>query len=132
MADAGLIVLTSFISPFRAEREMVARDAPEGEFIEVFVDTPLAEAEKRDRQGPLRQGARRRDQELHRHIDSPYEPPEARRCASTSPDERRGSSGGPDRRGIAKASLMAARTDFSFDEFVEFHFRREVPLHGSP
>src|SRR5207253_3095137 len=51
MADAGLIVLTAFISPFRAERHMVRRMIPEGEFIEVFVDTPLAEAEKRDVKG---------------------------------------------------------------------------------
>ncbi|MFP5330597.1 MAG: sulfate adenylyltransferase subunit CysN, partial [Alphaproteobacteria bacterium] len=51
MADAGLIVLTAFISPFRAEREMVRRMLPEGEFIEVFVDTPLEEAEKRDTKG---------------------------------------------------------------------------------
>src|ERR1700757_41147 len=48
MADAGLIVITAFISPFRAEREMVRAMLPEGEFLEVFIDTPLAEAEKRD------------------------------------------------------------------------------------
>src|SRR5690349_3435400 len=48
MSDAGLIVLTAFISPFRAERHMVRRMVAEGEFIEVFVDTPLAEAEARD------------------------------------------------------------------------------------
>ena len=67
MADAGLIVLVSFISPFRSERRM-ARDlmAP-GEFLEVFVDAPLAVAEKRGRQGPLRQGAGGRAEELHRH-----------------------------------------------------------------
>jgi len=47
MADAGLIVLTAFISPFRAEREMVRAMLPEGEFIEIFVDTPLAGAEAR-------------------------------------------------------------------------------------
>jgi bifunctional enzyme CysN/CysC len=47
MTDAGLIVLTAFISPFRAEREMVRAMLPEGEFVEVFVDTPLEEAEKR-------------------------------------------------------------------------------------
>jgi bifunctional enzyme CysN/CysC len=46
MADAGLIVLTAFISPFRAERDMVRAMLPEGEFVEIFVDTPLAEAER--------------------------------------------------------------------------------------
>ena len=51
MADAGLIVLTAFISPFRAERRMVREMMPEAEFVEVFVDTPLAEAEKRDVKG---------------------------------------------------------------------------------
>src|SRR5262249_27570908 len=51
MADAGLIVLVSFISPFRAEREMARRLLAPGEFFEVFIDTPLAEAEKRDVKG---------------------------------------------------------------------------------
>src|SRR3546814_3170032 len=51
MTDAGLIVLTAFISPFRAERDMVRRMLPEGEFIEVHIDTPLSEAEKRDVKG---------------------------------------------------------------------------------
>ncbi len=44
MSDAGLIVITAFISPFRAEREMVRSMLPAGEFVEIFVDTPLAEA----------------------------------------------------------------------------------------
>src|SRR3546814_18861328 len=51
MTDAGLIVITAFISPFRAEREMVRAMLPEGEFIEVFIDTPLEEAERRDVKG---------------------------------------------------------------------------------
>ncbi len=76
MVDAGLIVLVSFISPFRAERRM-ARDlfAP-GEFIEVFVDTPLAEAERRDVKGLYRK-ARRGELKNFTGIDSPYEAPEA-------------------------------------------------------
>ena len=76
MTDAGLIVLTAFISPFRAERHMVRRMIPEGEFFEIFVDTPLAEAEKRDEKGLY---ARARAGELKNFtgIDSPYEPPEA-------------------------------------------------------
>jgi bifunctional enzyme CysN/CysC len=75
MADAGLIVLTAFISPFRAERHMVRRMMPEGEFIEVFVDTPLAEAEKRDVKG-LYAKARAGELKNFTGIDSPYETPE--------------------------------------------------------
>ena len=75
MADAGLIVLTAFISPFRAEREMVRGMLPEGEFIEVFVDTPLAEAEKRDSKG-LYAKARAGELANFTGIDSPYEAPE--------------------------------------------------------
>jgi bifunctional enzyme CysN/CysC len=76
MADAGLIVLTAFISPFRAEREMVRKMLPEGEFIEVFVDAPLAEAEKRDPKG-LYAKARAGEIRNFTGIDSPYEPPQA-------------------------------------------------------
>ena len=76
MADAGLIVLTAFISPFRAERHMVRRMLPEGEFIEIFVDTPLAEAEKRDAKG-LYAKARAGEIKNFTGIDSPYEEPEA-------------------------------------------------------
>jgi bifunctional enzyme CysN/CysC len=75
MADAGLIVLTAFISPFRAERHMVRRMLPEGEFIEVFVDTPLEEAEKRDAKG-LYAKARAGELKNFTGIDSPYEVPE--------------------------------------------------------
>ena len=75
MVDAGLIVLVSFISPFRSERRM-ARDlfAP-GEFFEVFIDTPLAEAERRDVKG-LYAKARRGELKNFTGIDSPYEIPE--------------------------------------------------------
>ncbi|MFL6720741.1 MAG: sulfate adenylyltransferase subunit CysN [Sphingomonas sp.] len=76
MADAGLIVLTAFISPFRAEREMVRNMIPDGEFLEIFVDTPLAEAEKRDTKG-LYAKARAGELKNFTGIDSPYEPPEA-------------------------------------------------------
>jgi bifunctional enzyme CysN/CysC len=75
MADAGLIVLTAFISPFRAERRMVRDMMPEGEFIEIFVDTPLAEAEKRDVKG-LYAKARAGELPNFTGIDSPYEEPE--------------------------------------------------------
>ena len=76
MTDAGLIVLTAFISPFRAERQMVREMLPEGEFIEIFVDTPLEVAEARDVKG-LYKKARSGQLKNFTGIDSPYEPPEA-------------------------------------------------------
>lgn len=75
MTDAGLIVITAFISPFRAEREMVRAMLPAGEFVEIFVDTPLAEAEKRDVKG-LYKKARAGELKNFTGIDSPYEAPE--------------------------------------------------------
>ncbi|SCB20796.1 sulfate adenylyltransferase subunit CysN [Cupriavidus alkaliphilus] len=75
MLDAGLIVLVSFISPFRSEREMARALAGDGEFIEVFIDTPLAVAEQRDPKGLYRK-ARRGELKNFTGIDSPYEPPE--------------------------------------------------------
>jgi bifunctional enzyme CysN/CysC len=76
MADAGLIVLTAFISPFRAERDMVRKMLPEGEFIEIFVDTPLEVAEARDVKG-LYKKARSGALKNFTGIDSPYEAPES-------------------------------------------------------
>ena len=76
MSDAGLIVITAFISPFRVEREMVRSLLPEGEFIEVFIDTPLAEAERRDVKG-LYKKARAGQLKNFTGIDSPYEAPES-------------------------------------------------------
>ena len=75
MADAGLIVLTAFISPFRAERDMVRAMIPEGEFVEIFVDTPIEIAEARDVKG-LYKKARAGQLKNFTGIDSPYEPPE--------------------------------------------------------
>ncbi|MBX6376224.1 MAG: sulfate adenylyltransferase subunit CysN [Acetobacteraceae bacterium] len=74
--DAGLIVLCSFISPFRAERRMVRDLLEAGEFVEIFVDTPLEECMRRDPKGlyaKAKAGAIRN----FTGIDSPYEPPEA-------------------------------------------------------
>ncbi len=75
MTDAGLIVLTAFISPFRAERQLVRDMLPEGEFIEIFVDTPLSVAEARDVKGLYRK-AREGKLKNFTGVDSPYEPPE--------------------------------------------------------
>ena len=72
--DAGLIVLTAFISPFRSEREMARGLLQEGEFIEIFVDTPLAVAEERDPKG-LYKKVRRGELKNFTGIDSPYEVP---------------------------------------------------------
>ncbi len=76
MVDAGLIVLASFISPFRDERRMVRDMLGDGEFIEVFVDTPLDIAEQRDVKG-LYEKARSGAIKNFTGIDSPYEPPES-------------------------------------------------------
>jgi bifunctional enzyme CysN/CysC len=75
MTDAGLIVITAFISPFRAERKMVRQMMRPGEFFEVFVDTPLAAAEARDVKGLYRK-ARAGQLKNFTGIDSPYEVPE--------------------------------------------------------
>jgi bifunctional enzyme CysN/CysC len=75
MADAGLIVLVSFISPFRAERRMARDMMGEGEFFEVFVDTPLEVAEQRDVKG-LYKKARSGQLVNFTGVDSPYEAPE--------------------------------------------------------
>jgi bifunctional enzyme CysN/CysC len=76
MVDAGLIVLVSFISPFRAERRMARELVADGEFIEVFVDTPLEVAEARDVKGLYRK-ARAGQLRNFTGIDSPYEAPES-------------------------------------------------------
>jgi bifunctional enzyme CysN/CysC len=76
MVEAGLITITAFISPFRQEREMARRLMGEGEFVEIFVDTPLEEAEKRDPKG-LYKKARAGKIPNFTGIDSPYERPES-------------------------------------------------------
>jgi bifunctional enzyme CysN/CysC len=75
MTDAGLIVLTAFISPFRAERRMVREMSLPGEFVEIYVETPLEVAEQRDVKG-LYKKARAGELKHFTGIDSPYEPPE--------------------------------------------------------
>jgi bifunctional enzyme CysN/CysC len=76
MADAGLIVLVSFISPFRSEREMARGLMPAGEFIEIFVDTPIEICRARDPKG-LYARADAGEIKNFTGVDSPYEPPEA-------------------------------------------------------
>ncbi len=75
MVDAGLLVLVSFISPFRAERRLARDRVGDGEFVEVFVDTPLTLAEARDPKG-LYAKARAGELANFTGVDSPYEPPE--------------------------------------------------------
>jgi bifunctional enzyme CysN/CysC len=75
MVDAGLIVMVSFISPFRSERRMARELVGPAEFIEIYVNTPLALAESRDPKG-LYKRARRGEIKNFTGIDSPYEPPE--------------------------------------------------------
>lgn len=75
MVDAGLIVLVAFISPFRSERLLARELLEDGEFVEIFVDTPLAVAEERDPKGLYRK-ARRGELKNFTGIDSPYEAPQ--------------------------------------------------------
>ena len=75
MVDAGLIVLASFISPFRRDRQMVRQMLEPGEFIEVYMSTPLAVCEQRDPKGLYRK-ARTGEIDNFTGISSPYEPPE--------------------------------------------------------
>jgi bifunctional enzyme CysN/CysC len=74
MTDAGLIVITAFISPFRAERQLVRDMMDEGEFLEIYIDTPLSVAEQRDVKG-LYKKARSGRLANFTGVDSPYEPP---------------------------------------------------------
>ncbi len=74
MTDAGLIVITAFISPFRAERQLVRDMMKEGEFLEIYIDTPLQVAERRDVKG-LYKKARAGKLANFTGVDSPYEPP---------------------------------------------------------
>jgi bifunctional enzyme CysN/CysC len=75
MADAGLVVIVALISPYRADRRMARAIMPEGRFVEIFVDTPLEEAERRDPKGLYRK-ARRGELKNFTGIDAPYEAPE--------------------------------------------------------
>ncbi len=90
MTDAGLIVIAAFISPFRAERDMVRKMIAAGEFYEIHIDTPLADAEARDVKG-LYKKARGGQLKNFTGIDSPYEPPTAPEIhidtAKVTPDE---------------------------------------------
>ena len=74
LVDAGLIVMVSFISPYRAQRDRARSLIAPGEFLEIFVDTPLQECERRDPKG-LYAKARRGELKNFTGIDSPYEPP---------------------------------------------------------
>ncbi len=90
MTDAGIIVISAFISPFSAERQMVRDMMLPGEFIEIYVETPLEVAEKRDVKG-LYKKARAGELKHFTGIDSPYEPPEHPEIrvntVQTSPDQ---------------------------------------------
>ena len=90
MVDAGLIVISAFISPFRSERDMARHMVDDGEFIEVYINTPLDVAEQRDVKG-LYKKARRGELKNFTGIDSPYETPEKAECildtTSMTPEE---------------------------------------------
>jgi bifunctional enzyme CysN/CysC len=105
MTDAGLIVLTAFISPFRAERRMVREMSLPGEFIEIYVETPLEVAEQRDVKGLYRK-ARAGELKHFTGIDSPYEPPE-------HPEIR--------------VNTVQTSADHAADEIVAYVMRSESP-----
>ena len=92
MSDAGLIVLVSFISPFRSEREMARGLMPEGEFVEIFVDTPLEVAEARDPKG-LYARARAGEIKNFTGIDAPYEAPLSPTCICSTEGTDAGGAG---------------------------------------
>ena len=75
MADAGLVVIVALISPCRADRRMARAIVPEGRFVEIFVDTPIEEAERRDPKGLYRK-ARRGELKNFTGVDAPYDAPE--------------------------------------------------------
>ena len=66
--DAGVLVITAFISPYRDDRRLARSLVNEGEFVEVYVNAPLEVCEQRDSEGPLQEGARGSDCELHRRV----------------------------------------------------------------
>ncbi|HKS43633.1 MAG TPA: adenylyl-sulfate kinase [Amycolatopsis sp.] len=101
MVDAGIIVLASFIFPFRAGRQLARDLHDDGEFIEVHVDAPLEVAEARDGKG-LHARARRGELMHFTGIDSPYEPPE-------SPELRLDAGGGGVRRCVGRRGLRVPR-----------------------
>ena len=76
LVDAGLIVIVSFISPYRSERKLARSHFDKGEFFEVFVDTPIEECERRDEKG-LYAKAHRGELMNFTGVDSPYERPES-------------------------------------------------------
>ncbi|HEX4432563.1 MAG TPA: sulfate adenylyltransferase subunit CysN [Frankiaceae bacterium] len=86
MADAGLIVLVALISPYRAERRLARELIGDDAFVEVFVDTPLVDAEARDRKG-LYSKARRGELPNFTGVDDPYEEPEAPQVHIRTPDQ---------------------------------------------
>ena len=102
MTDVGLIVLCSFISPFRAERRLVRDTAAEGEFIEMFVEAPLETVIARDPKG-LYKRALAGEIKNFTGIDQAYEAPEAAEMVLNSAEETRGSAGRPRDRGARAA-----------------------------
>jgi bifunctional enzyme CysN/CysC len=108
MTDAGLIVLTAFISPFRAERRMVREMSLPDEFIEIYVETPLDVAEQRDVKG-LYKKARAGELKHFTGIDSPYEPPE-------NPEIR--------------VNTVETSADHAADEIVAYVMRLERDISG--
>jgi hypothetical protein len=124
--DAGLIVIVAFISPFRAERQLARGLFEDGEFVEVFVDTPIEECERRDVKG-LYANARRGELKNFTGIDSAYEPPLSGSPPPNREHETRGLRGADRREFISSqssSSLVRLATPFSLIA------NRSVTPHG--
>ena len=119
MVDAGLIVLVSFISPFRAERRMARELLPAGDFVEVFVDTPFEECARRDPKG-LYARALKGEIKNFTGVDSPYEPPEA-------PEIHLRTDGEPAYLHVARIMADASRVGLVKPDFVTGPFNASVP-----
>ena len=132
MADAGLLVLVSFISPFRAERRMARALFEPGEFHEIHVDTPIALAETRDPKG-LYKKARRGELKNFTGIDSPYEAPESPEIYLDTTKRRTRAVGRSDRR-VPRARRLAERPAGAAqanDVGRRHNVRRQSPGQGS-
>ena len=110
MADAGLIVLVSFISPFRNERRLAREIAGDIRFTEVYVDTPLEVCEARDPKGLYARARARRDQELHRHRQ-PVRSARARRDRAAWRDRNAREDGRGALRAASSAGARATRSE---------------------
>ena len=132
MTEGGLIVLCSFISPYRAERDMVRGLVADGEFIEVFVDTPIEECIRRDPKG-LYAKAKAGTIKNFTGFDAPYEPPQISRNPSACGRRPTGAIGGKGADGARGSGDSSAALDSGRQarrcRLSYGHFRRSAKCH---